>query len=168
MTGIDFAIIGVVLISCLISVLRGFVREALSLASIVVAAIIAGKLHVTFSDLEFLVSIMEHNELRLFVAFFILFVLTLIAFSLVIFFAKKLVVLSGLTPVDRIIGLFFGALRGIFIVPVLLIPTMLYTPLPKSDAWTDSSLVPYFQPLTIWLIDHTTEQNVRRILGLDR
>ena len=150
MTGIDFAIIGVVLISCLISVLRGFVREALSLASWVISFILAWELHGTFASL--LESMIEHNNLRLIVAFFILFVLSLVAFTLVIFFAGKVVERTGLSGADRVVGVLFGGLRGILIVTSL-IALAGYTQLPRSDIWADSLLVSYFQPVAVWLID---------------
>jgi membrane protein required for colicin V production len=150
MTGIDFAIIGIVLISCVISVVRGFVREALSLASWVISFIIAWELHVAFAGL--LESIIEHNNGRLIVAFFVLFVLSLVAFTLVIFFAGKVVEKTGLTGADRVIGVFFGLLRGFLIVTVL-VALAGYTQLPKSDIWDDSLLVEFFQPFAVWLID---------------
>lgn len=150
MTGIDFAIIGIVLISCVISVVRGFVREALSLASWVISFIIAWELHIAFAGL--LESIIEHNNGRLIVAFFVLFVLSLVAFTLVIFFAGKVVEKTGLTGADRVIGVFFGLLRGFLIVTVL-VALAGYTQLPKSDIWDDSLLVEFFQPFAVWLID---------------
>ncbi len=150
MTGIDFAIIGIVFISAMISVLRGFVREALSLASWVGSFIIAWELHGTFASL--LESMIDHNNLRLIIAFFILFVLSLVAFTLVIFFATKLVERTGLSGADRVIGVIFGALRGMLIVTAL-VALAGYTQLPKSDVWSDSLLVSFFQPIAVWLID---------------
>jgi len=150
MTWIDFAIIGIVFISSLISVLRGFVREALSLASWVVSFIIAWELHGTFARL--LESMLEHGNIRLLVAFFILFVLSLVAFTLVIFFANKVVQRTGLTGADRVIGVFFGALRGILIVTTV-VALAGYTQFPRSEVWNDSLLVSFFQPVAVWLID---------------
>ena len=150
MTGIDFAILGIVLISCIISVLRGFVREALSLASWVVSFILAWELHATFSGL--LESAIENVNLRLIIAFFVLFVLSLVVFTLVIFFASKLIEKTGLTGPDRVIGVLFGAARGLLIVTVL-VALAGYTQMPKSEVWQDSLLVVYFQPVAVWLID---------------
>ena len=150
MTGIDFAILGIVLISCVISVLRGFVREALSLASWVISFVIAWELHSAFAGL--LESAIEHNNLRLIVAFFVLFILSLVVFTLVIFFATKVVERTGLTGADRVIGVFFGAARGFLIVTVL-VALAGYTQLPRADVWRESLLIVYFQPIAVWLID---------------
>jgi membrane protein required for colicin V production len=150
MTGIDFAIIGIIFISCIISVLRGFVREALSLASWVISFILAWELHSAFAGL--MESTIENNNLRLIVAFFVLFVLSLVAFTLVIFFAGKLVEKTGLTGADRVIGVFFGVARGVLIVTAL-VALAGYTQLPQADVWKDSLLVSYFQPIAVWLID---------------
>jgi len=150
MSGLDFAIIGIVLISCVISVLRGFVREALSLASWIISFILAWELHGAFAGL--LESQIDNTNLRLIVAFFILFVLSLVAFTLIIFFASKLVERTGLTGADRVVGVLFGAIRGLLIVSVL-VALSGYTQLPRADIWKDSLLVEYFQPIAIWLID---------------
>ena len=150
MTGIDFAILGIVLISCIISVLRGFVREALSLASWVISFIIAWELHATFAGL--MESAIEHNNLRLIVAFFVLFILSLVAFTLVIFFAVQVVEKTGLTGADRVLGVCCGAARG-FLIVTALVALAGYTQLPKAEVWEDSLLVVYFQPVAVWLID---------------
>jgi membrane protein required for colicin V production len=59
---------------------------------------------------------------------------------------------TGLTGADRVIGVFFGLLRGFLIVTVL-VALAGYTQLPKSDIWDDSLLVEFFQPFAVWLID---------------
>jgi membrane protein required for colicin V production len=97
-------------------------------------------------------STIENNNLRLIVAFFVLFVLSLVAFTLVIFFAGKLVEKTGLTGADRVIGVFFGVARGVLIVTAL-VALAGYTQLPQADVWRDSLLVSYFQPVAVWLID---------------
>lgn len=150
MSGLDFAIIGVVLISCIISVLRGFVREALSLASWVISFVLAWELHGAFAGL--LESQIENSNLRLIIAFFVLFVLSLVAFTIIIFFAGKLVQRTGLSGADRVVGVLFGAVRGLLIVSVL-VALAGYTQLPRADVWQDSALVEYFQPVAVWLID---------------
>ena len=145
---IDFVIIGIVFISCIISVVRGFVREALSLTSWVVSFLIAWNLHGAFA--RFFEGSIEHQNLRLVVAFFVLFVMSLIAFTIVSFFASKLVERTGLTGADRVIGVIFGFFRGILIVTGLVALAGL-SHLPQTDVWRDSLLLGHIQAVAIWL-----------------
>lgn len=158
MTGIDFAIVGIVLISAMISIVFGFVREALSLTSWVMSFVIAWELHATFAGL--LVSLIDHLNVRLIAAFFALFVLSLIVFKIVIFFAKKLVERTGLSGVDRIVGVLFGTLRGLLIVTTL-VALSGYTQIPKTEIWQESAFVGFFQPIAIWLIDFLPPEYAR-------
>ncbi len=148
MTWIDFVIIGIVFVSCIISVIRGFVREAISLASWVVSFLIAWNLHGSFAT--FFNSSIEHQNLRLIVAFFVLFVMSLIVFTIISFFAGKLVERTGLTGADRVIGVIFGFSRGILIVTGLVALAGL-TQLPRSELWRDSLLLANVQAVAIWL-----------------
>ena len=148
MTWIDFVIIGIVFVSCFISVIRGFVREALSLASWIVSFLIAWNLHGSFA--VFFRESIEHQNLRLIVAFFVLFVMSLIVFTIVNFFAGKLVERTGLTGADRVIGVIFGFFRGILIVTGLVALAGL-THLPQSELWHESLLLANIQAVAIWL-----------------
>ena len=148
MSWIDFVIIGVVFISCFISLIRGFVREALSLASWVFSFLIAWNLHGGFA--RFFQTSIESVNLRLIVAFFILFVLSLVMFAVVNFFAGKMVQRTGLTGVDRVIGVIFGFMRGVLLVTAVVALGGL-THLPKTQLWTDSALLVQFQAVAIWL-----------------
>lgn len=144
MLGVDYAILGILVISTFISLLRGFVREALSLAgwilafwvSLTFATGLAGLLTNTFEDPTF----------RLIAAFVGLFVLSLIVSGVVNFFAVKLVYRTGLTKMDRFLGLLFGFGRGVLIVSVLVLLAGLTT-LPKEPWWDESFFLFRFQEI---------------------
>lgn len=148
MTWVDFVIIGVIFLSCFISLIRGFVREALSLTGWIVSFIIAWKLHGSFAT--FFQTSIGNLNLRLIVAFFILFTLSMIMFAVVNFFAGKIVVRTGLSGADRVIGVLFGFLRGVVLVSALVALAGL-TQLPKAELWQHSYLVVKFQAIAIWL-----------------
>jgi membrane protein required for colicin V production len=148
MTWIDFAIIGVIFISCFISLIRGFVREALSLTGWIVSFIIAWRLHGSFST--FFDNSIHNINLRLIVAFFILFALSMVMFTVVNFFAGKLVQRTGLSGADRVIGVLFGFLRGVVLVSALVALAGL-TQLPRTATWHDSYLIFKFQAIAVWL-----------------
>ncbi|MDX1824811.1 MAG: CvpA family protein, partial [Thiohalomonadales bacterium] len=138
MIGVDYAILGILLISSFISLIRGFVKEALSLAGWVMAFWISLSFAVPLSKL--LASSMDDPTLRLIIAFGVLFVLTLIVSAVINFFASRLVQRTGLTGTDRFLGVIFGFLRGALLVSVLVLLAGL-TSLPKESWWDDSFLL---------------------------
>ena len=148
MIGVDYAILGILLISSFISLVRGFVKEALSLTGWVLAFWISLSFAVPLSKL--LASSMDDPTLRLIVAFVVLFILTLIVSAVVNFFASRLVQRTGLTGTDRFLGVIFGFLRGALLVSVLVLLAGL-TSLPKESWWDDSFLLFRFQAIAMWI-----------------
>lgn len=148
MIGVDYAILGILLISSFISLLRGFVKEALSLAGWVVAFWVSLSFAVPLSKI--FQSSMEDPTARLILSFIVLFILTLIVSSVANFFASRLVQRTGLTGTDRFLGVIFGFLRGALLVSVLVLLAGL-TSLPKESWWDDSFLLFRFQAIAEWM-----------------
>lgn len=148
MIGVDYAILGILLISSFISLVRGFVKEALSLAGWILAFWISLSFAVPLSKL--LAASMEDPTLRLILAFAALFILTLIVSAVINFFASRLVQRTGLTGTDRFLGVIFGFLRGALLVSVLVLLAGLTT-LPKEAWWDDSFLLFRFQAIAMWI-----------------
>lgn len=148
MIWIDFAIIGIILVSAFISLIRGFVREALSLVGWVVSFWIALTFAGGFAEL-FLQSI-DDKTFRVVVGFGILFVTALILFVIVNYFAVQLVHRTGLSGTDRFIGVVFGILRGTLIIAVLVMLAGLSS-MPKETWWKESLLLSQFQGIALWL-----------------
>jgi len=146
----DYGVLVVIGISALISLTRGFVREALALAAWVVSIWVA----VSFSKplALMLESFISTPSIRLIAAFMLLFAGTLLVVSIINMLAVKLVRSSGLTGTDRAIGMVFGIVRGVFIVAVLVFLAGL-TPLPQDAWWSESLFMPHFQELALWLRD---------------
>lgn len=160
MIWVDYAILAVIALSALISVLRGFIRESLSLLGWILAAWVA----FTFSaDLEglFAEQISVHS-VRMAAAFLILFIATLLLSILVNFLAGQLVDLTGLTGTDRMLGVFFGIARGIVIIAVLVLFAGL-TPAPQDPWWRESMLLHHFQSLAIEIRDYLPAELASRI-----
>ena len=102
---IDYINIGIIVFSVLVSLLRGFVREVMSLASWVVAFFIASNFYVYLAGL--LTSI-ESLYLRNGVAIAILFIASLIVGGIVNYVLGQLVDRTGLSGTDRLLGACFG------------------------------------------------------------
>ena len=150
MAWLDIVILGIILLSALISLERGFVREAFSLAVWVLAFWVSWSF---FRDLEVpLQAWIESPTVRLGVAFATLMIATLVVGGLVNFLIIQLVERTGMSGSDRLIGMVFGAARGVLLVAVLVLLAGL-TPMPEEDWWLESGLVGYFQELSYWLRD---------------
>ena len=151
MIWIDFAIIGLISISLIMGLFRGFNKEVFSLGFWLLAVGVG----LSFSrDLSgFLVSVISSPAARIAASFVILFVVTLTLGGLISFLLGALVKKTGLTFSDRLGGLIVGVARGMVVVTVVVVLAG-FTSLPKDAWWTESKLIPPFQLLAVWLRDH--------------
>lgn len=145
---IDYSIIGIIVFSTVISLIRGFMREALSLIIWVGAFWVAYKFADTFST-RFLTSI-SSESVRYLLGFLIIFFATLVVGAIVNYFASRVVYQTGLSAADRVLGLGFGFARGVLLVGVLLLCAVL-TNLNKHPAWASSQVLPQFSEVVNWL-----------------
>lgn len=146
----DFIVLGIIFLSVVVSLMRGFVKEALSLAGWLVSLWVA----MSFSSgmAELFGSAIKDPTLRLLAAFISLFILSLIIAAIINFFATQFVQRAGLTGVDRTIGGVFGFLRGILLVTIIVMLLGLTT-LPKEPWWDDSFFMFRFEVIATWLKD---------------
>lgn len=148
MLWIDYVIIGIIALSAIISIVRGFVKEVLSL----VAWILAFWVALTFSP-QFSVLLSDYistPSISLFTAFSGLFIVTLILSALVNNLIAAIVVKTGLSGTDRMLGVLFGLLRGVAIV-TLLVLLAAATPMPNDAWWQNAVLIEHFEKLAIWV-----------------
>ena len=147
MSTADYVILGLVGLSATVSLLRGFVREALSLAGWVLAFWVA--LTFTRDVAAILPPSISVPSARLAVGFLALFFGTLLAAALVNFLAAQLVERTGLSGSDRLLGVVFGVARGAVIVAILVLLAG-FTALPQDPWWRASALLPHFQQMALW------------------
>ena len=144
---VDALMLGVVAISALLSLSRGFIKEALSLVTWSVAGVIAwmfgGSLAHHFE------AYVETPSVRIIAACALLFVATLLVGALINFLLAQLVHATGLTGTDRLLGMVFGAARGLLLV-VILIGLLSLAPVQNDTWWQQSALVPHFLLIADW------------------
>lgn len=143
----DWTIFAIIAISTLMSLKRGFVREAISLLTWVTAFVVARLFAGSLSHL--LEAYVQTPSLRFAAAFAILFIVTLIAGALVGALFTALVQATGLTASDRVLGMGFGAVRGGLVV-VVIVALLGMTPAVQDQWWQGSQLIPHFVLLESW------------------
>ncbi len=135
MTSFDYAVLAVAGLSILLSMMRGFVREILSLAGWVAAFFVA-KIY-TLELAPLLPQAIPSESLRFLAAFLILFLATLLVASLLAIALSQIFKQMGLSWLDRFLGAFFGLARGLVIVCVLVLLAGL-TSLPQDVRWRNA------------------------------
>ena len=146
---VDWIIIVVLTLSTLISLWRGFVREALSLAAWIVAFVAASVFADTVAEL--LSGVIDNVTGRYIVAYVVLFVGVLILGTLLNALMAKLVRLTGLSGLDRLLGTLFGFTRGLIVVLVLVFIAQQLLPKQDQRALLESEIMPHLEMMAYWL-----------------
>ena len=135
MTTFDYAVLAIVGLSILLSMMRGFLRESLSLTGWVAAFFVA-KLY-TLELAPLLPEAIPTEPLRVLAAFVILFLATLLVGSLLAIALSEVFKKIGLDWLDRWLGALFGLARGVIIVGVLVLLAGL-TSVPQDARWRNA------------------------------
>ncbi|PCK89930.1 colicin V production CvpA [Pseudomonas viridiflava] len=146
-TPVDWAILGIVAISALISLKRGFVKEALSLTTWIIAGVVAWMFGAGLS--QYLVNYIETPSARVIASCTILFVATLLVGAMVNFLIGELIRVTGLSGTDRFLGMVFGAARGGLLI-VVAVGLLSLGPVQQDQWWQQSRLVPQFLMVADW------------------
>ena len=151
----DIIILVVILISALISLVRGFVKESISLATWLAAGFLALSYYMVLADL--LHAYIESPTISQVAAFAILFITTLIVGAIINFMISQIVDKTGLSGTDKTLGVVFGAARGVLIVSMIVLFAGL-TPMPSESWWQESILVEHFMRVALWIKDLLPEE----------
>ena len=150
MTGLDFVIIAVVLLSAAVGVVRGFIRETFSLVSWILALWVAFSYAEAASGL--FADYISQPPLRIGAAFGALFVAALLLLTVISFLLHRLLAVEGIRGTDRVLGGLFGVLRALVLLAGLMLLARLAN-LPQEPWWQQSVLVDHFKPLVVLLYD---------------
>ncbi|MDP9065148.1 MAG: CvpA family protein [Pseudomonadota bacterium] len=148
MTGADAFIVLILLGSTLIGLLRGFVREAVSLTFWILAIWAAWKFGPQVEP--HLGGLLANASVAPWVGRIVVLLLVLIAGWVVAMLLSYITRSIGLGPIDRVIGLLFGIVRGLVLVGLIVIGAELLH-LNREDWWSRSKLIPYGESVGDWL-----------------
>jgi membrane protein required for colicin V production len=143
----DYLLLGIVALSSLMSLMRGFAKEAMSLVIWVVAFIVARHFGPNMQTL--LQESVDDPRLLMLVAFVILFVGTLLVGAVISFLVTALIKVTGLSPLDRLLGIVFGAARGV-IICVAIIAVLRLTHFAQAPWWQNSLVIEHLSAIELW------------------
>ncbi len=160
MTVVDWILLAIVLISTAIALVRGFIKEVISLVTWLAAFGVA----LAFSQPAAVLvpEAVDIPSARVAIAFVALFVIVLILGGIINWAISKLVESTGLSGTDRSVGMVFGLLRGVLIVAGLILLAG-FTALPREEWWHASTLIPHFQVVAEWLLAVLPEDVARNV-----
>lgn len=146
---IDILIAVVLAISVVIGVVRGFVKEAISITALLLAIWAA----LTFGPNvgEISESWISSKDLQTWFGRVVVFVFILALGGLLGWGISKLVRLSVLSGIDRLVGGFFGAVRGVLFVAVFILAGE-YAGFSNDSWWQKSKVIPHFQVVAEWIM----------------
>jgi membrane protein required for colicin V production len=136
----DYLVIFAILVSALIGAVRGFLREAVALATLILAIFLAW----SFADdlAPKLGGVLRDPPVNIWAARTIIFLLVLLAGMLVAAVLSYFVRLSLFSGMDRFLGFVFGLARGVVLLGVFVILGQLLR-LEVEPWWKSSKLMPF-------------------------
>ena len=138
---VDWTIIVVITASVVLSIIRGFVKEFLSLFIWVIAFFAA-------VNFEFLATpkineFLGNPDISKIISYVVVFIIALFLGGLVIKFLSGLVKWSGASGFDKLLGVLFGFTRGLLILFIIFL--LLPASAQSNESMTNSKLVPIIQ-----------------------
>jgi membrane protein required for colicin V production len=134
---LDLGVLGVVVLSAIFAFARGFVRETLSIVAWVGAAAIT---YFAFSRVYAAVAHFVATPLLAdLVAGAGLFVISLIALTILTSYLARFVQSTALSPIDRTLGLIFGLARGVVLVSLAYLVLDISLPLNDRPIWLNQA-----------------------------
>ena len=135
MTGFDFVLLAILAISVVLGLLRGLLKEVLSLVAYTSAFLAAIWWGPTVSDWSG--QWISQPFVSMALAYLGVFIAVLLSIGFVNMALSALLSKTGLTPADHGLGAMFGLLRGVLFVLILVILAG-YTPLPEESWWKNA------------------------------
>ncbi len=150
---LDIIVVVILLISCVVAFLRGFVREVLTILGLggaALTALVVGPKLAPGIEGWLTGGLPEDSEQQLWgfipydigamvFAYIGLFIITLIVLSIISHYIAKSVHAVGLGAIDRSLGVVFGVVRGLILIGLLYMPFHILMEQKDKDDWFGTS-----------------------------
>ena len=158
----DIAVASIVIISVVLGLARGFLREVMAFLVWVLAFVIAFVF--TESVAGYLETWIASGAVRVLVSFGGLFMVVMLLGGFLNYIVGKAIEKSGISGTDRMLGMLFGALRGAAVVLVLVL-LVGFTTISEKDWWQESRLIPWFESGAEWVKKYFPEDVLKNLPG---
>lgn len=156
---IDWIIFAVIILSTLLSIISGFVKESLSLINWFIAFTVAKLFYEDVAKIDTFNQLPENYRIPLAIIalFIVTFVIGKITIAIVVHILRKTD--GSLSMTDRLLGMCFGALRGmlfvcaIFCVFKIIFFLGFFSFIQKLPFWADSVFIPEIDKVIVWFFD---------------
>lgn len=140
MTSVDFLLVAIVVVSCIIGVMRGLIRELISIVTWIVGLWCAWRFaYLIESELG---GILAGRPASLWVSRLLIMLGVLLVGGIAGAIVGYLIRHSALSTLDRVLGVFFGLMRGLVLVGVAAIIAGLLK-LNTGEGWHGAHLTGY-------------------------
>ncbi len=158
---IDIIIVAVITLSVITGLFRGFIKELIALSIWIIAIWLA--IHYNPLIDPWLIPYVKDANIRKVLDFVIILLATLIAGGITNAALGFILKHSGLSSIDRLLGMIFGFIRGIFIVSVIIVMLKIT----NFDYDDKTAKFPNkFTPIVNWLY-HKLPKVIQQVNSLD-
>lgn len=151
---VDIAILSIIGLSILTGLMRGFMKEVIALCIWILAVWLAYNYTQTVEP--WLQPYLHDKTMRSVASFVLILAGTLLCGALVNIVLSFALKRSGLSSTDRILGMGFGLVRGVFLVAVIILALQM-TSIPHEDYAKQSRLYAQFDPVVHWLYGYVPD-----------
>ena len=148
MPTIDIIIAAALVVSVIVGIMRGFVKESISIAALLIA--IWASLYFGPAVGNVSSSWLSSESLQMWFGRILVFAIILSVGGLLGWGISKLVRMSVLSGIDRLLGSLFGAVRGVLLLAVFVIGGQ-FAGFDNDDWWLNSRLIPHVEVVAEWI-----------------
>lgn len=154
MTLFDYLAIGVIVLSIIVSMIRGVISEVASLFTWVIAFFAAKLFAIPLADIAF--QSVQPHALAVAGSFILIFLVVWLGQHFLRTLLTSLIAAIGLGGINRMLGGVFGAVKGLALV-TLAVLVCAFTDLPRTPEWQHSFTAPFFETLASFAVPYLPE-----------
>ncbi|MDI6780958.1 MAG: CvpA family protein [bacterium] len=139
---LDILFLAVIVISIVLSMMKGLTREVFSLAGVIVGIVVAGR---TFGNGAILLQQWMPHQIAKPVAFAIIIILVNILINFGGLIIQKIMKIAMLGWVDNLGGIIFGIIRGLILVGIAIVVLLKFPVGASKELIGSSNIIPAFK-----------------------